>query len=117
MCDNRGMLTSGTDKATLTQGDLIRVLGEPLRLRIVMLLAQAALCTNHLIKETGARQTALSNHLRVLREAGIVESEPHGRFTYYRLRPEVPEALAEFFAELARTAAESLAADRKRPCE
>ncbi|MFI6846134.1 metalloregulator ArsR/SmtB family transcription factor [Kitasatospora sp. NBC_00085] len=111
------MLTPGTDKATLTQGDLIRVLGEPLRLRIVTLLAQAALCTNHLIKETGARQTALSNHLRVLREAGIVEPEPHGRFTYYRLRPEVPQALEEFFGGLARAAAESLAADRKRPCE
>lgn len=111
------MLTSRTDEVTPTQGDLIRVLGEPLRLRIVTLLAREALCTNHLIEETGARQTALSNHLRVLREAGIVEPEPHGRFTYYRLRPEVPEALEEFFGELARTAREALAADRKRPCE
>ncbi|MFI9741357.1 ArsR/SmtB family transcription factor [Streptomyces sp. NPDC052494] len=53
------------------------------------------------VEETGARQTNLSNHLRVLREAGVVETEPCGRFTYYRLRPEAPAELATFFGGLA----------------
>lgn len=47
----------------------------------------------------GARQTHLSNHLRVLRDSGPVETEPAGRFTYYRLRP---EALASLAARLRR---------------
>jgi ArsR family transcriptional regulator len=68
------------------------------------------------VAETGARQTNLSNHLRVLREAGVVETEPCGRFTYYRLRPEVIDALAGQFAELAATARATAAADRKRAC-
>ncbi|MEV7568903.1 ArsR/SmtB family transcription factor [Streptomyces tanashiensis] len=99
---------------TSVDADLIRVLGDPLRLQIVTLLARETLCTTHLVEETGARQTNLSNHLRVLREAGVVETEPCGRFTYYRLKPDVIEALAGRFADLA--AAARANADTKRAC-
>ncbi|GAA4786978.1 metalloregulator ArsR/SmtB family transcription factor [Streptomyces sanyensis] len=92
----------------------MRVLGDPLRLRIVTLLARETLCTTHLVEETGARQTNLSNHLRVLREAGVVETEPCGRFTYYKLRPDVIASLAGQFAELAASA--RTAAENKRAC-
>ncbi|KOG29654.1 MULTISPECIES: ArsR/SmtB family transcription factor [Streptomyces] len=73
---------------TSVNAELLRALADPLRLRVVCLLAREPLCTTHLVEETGARQTNLSNHLRVLREAGAVETEPCGRFTYYRLRPD-----------------------------
>ncbi|MBH5333937.1 winged helix-turn-helix transcriptional regulator [Streptomyces pactum] len=99
---------------TSVETDLIRALADPLRLRIVSLLARETLCTTHLVEETGARQTNLSNHLRVLREAGIVETEPCGRFTYYKLRPEVLAGLAGRFAELAETARTS--EQNKRAC-
>ncbi|MGW0774937.1 ArsR/SmtB family transcription factor [Streptomyces sp. NPDC002835] len=101
---------------TSVDTELIRVLADPLRLRIVTLLAQETLCTTHLVEETGARQTNLSNHLRVLREAGVVETEPCGRFTYYKLRPDVIEAVAGSFAELASAARATQAADTKRAC-
>ncbi|MFE4957941.1 ArsR/SmtB family transcription factor [Streptomyces sp. NPDC056653] len=99
---------------TSVDTDLIRVLSDPLRLQIVTLLARETLCTTHLVEETGAKQTNLSNHLRVLREAGVVETEPCGRFTYYRLSPDVIEALARQFAALAETARAN--ADTKRAC-
>ncbi|ORT55616.1 metalloregulator ArsR/SmtB family transcription factor [Streptomyces sp. CB03238] len=99
---------------TSVDTELIRVLADPLRLRIVTLLARETLCTTHLVEETGARQTNLSNHLKVLREAGVVETEPCGRFTYYKLRPDVIAQLAAQFAELAETA--RTAADNKRAC-
>ncbi|MFF3399971.1 ArsR/SmtB family transcription factor [Streptomyces sp. NPDC002659] len=101
---------------TSVDTDLIRVLADPLRLRIVTLLARETLCTTHLVEETGARQTNLSNHLKVLREAGVVETEPCGRFTYYRLRPEVIEALAGQFAGLAESARATAEANIKRSC-
>ncbi|MFJ6718187.1 MULTISPECIES: helix-turn-helix transcriptional regulator [unclassified Streptomyces] len=101
---------------TSADTDLLRVLADPLRLRIVTLLAGETLCTTHLVEETGARQTNLSNHLKVLREAGVVETEPCGRFTYYRLRPDVIEALAGRFAALASTARLTAEADVKRSC-
>ncbi|WP_327049080.1 metalloregulator ArsR/SmtB family transcription factor [Microbispora sp. NBC_01189] len=96
--------------------DLLRVLADPLRLQIVTLLARETLCTTHLVEETGARQTNLSNHLKVLRDAGVVDTEPCGRFTYYRLRPDVIAALAGRFASLAETARATAADDRKRAC-
>ncbi|MEU8773483.1 metalloregulator ArsR/SmtB family transcription factor [Streptomyces sp. NPDC048606] len=101
---------------TSVDTDLMRVLADPLRLRIVTLLARETLCTTHLVEETGARQTNLSNHLKVLREAGVVETEPCGRFTYYRLRPDVIETLAGQFADLARTARLTAEANLKRSC-
>ncbi|NJP25360.1 metalloregulator ArsR/SmtB family transcription factor [Microbispora hainanensis] len=96
--------------------DLLRVLADPLRLQIVTLLARETLCTTHLVEETGARQTNLSNHLKVLRDAGVVDTEPCGRFTYYRLKPDVIASLAGQFAELADTARATAAAGRKRAC-
>ncbi|MFB7311869.1 ArsR/SmtB family transcription factor [Streptomyces sp. NPDC056192] len=99
---------------TSVDTDLIRVLGDPLRLQIVTLLARETLCTTHLVEETGAKQTNLSNHLKVLREAGVVETEPCGRFTYYRLKPDVIEGLAGQFAALAEAARAN--ADTKRAC-
>ncbi|MEU1481989.1 metalloregulator ArsR/SmtB family transcription factor [Streptomyces sp. NPDC005760] len=99
---------------TSVDTDLIRVLADPLRLRIVTLLARETLCTTHLVEETGAKQTNLSNHLKVLREAGVVETEPCGRFTYYKLRADVIASLAGQFAEIAESA--RTAAGNKRSC-
>ncbi|WP_328740773.1 metalloregulator ArsR/SmtB family transcription factor [Streptomyces erythrochromogenes] len=100
---------------TSVDTDLMRILADPLRLRIVALLARETLCTTHLVEETGAKQTNLSNHMRV-REAGVVETEPCGRYIYYRLRPEVIEALAGHFSDLAQTARATAEADLKRAC-
>lgn len=97
-------------------GDVLRLLGDPLRLRIVELLSREQLCTCHLVAETGARQTNVSNHLRALREAGIVEAEPAGRYTYYRLVPEALEATAARLVGLA-DAARSTSDVRRPSCD
>jgi ArsR family transcriptional regulator len=98
------------------EADLMRVLADPLRFKIITLLANETLCTTHLMEETGARQTNLSNHLKILRDAGLVDTAPCGRFTYYSLRPEAIGTLAGTLAGLASTARATAACDRKRPC-
>ena len=104
----QSVLTSpGTD-------ELARALADPLRSRIVELLADEQLCTCHLVELTGATSSNISNHLRVLRTAGAVDAEPAGRFTYYRLRPEALEALSAHYGDLADRARLALAV--KRPC-
>ncbi|MBN1172176.1 MAG: winged helix-turn-helix transcriptional regulator [Micromonosporaceae bacterium] len=92
---------------------MIRALADPLRAAIVDLLSREPLCTCHLVELTGARQTNISNHLRFLREAGLIAAEPAGRYTYYRL---VPAAFHDLAAHLARLAerAEATAADPTR---
>ncbi|MEU6977640.1 MULTISPECIES: metalloregulator ArsR/SmtB family transcription factor [unclassified Streptomyces] len=101
---------------TSVESDLLRVLADPLRLRIVTLLARESLCTTHLVEETGARQTNLSNHLKVLRDAGLVDTEPCGRWTYYRLKPEVLTSLVGELGGLAEAARETAETGRKRSC-
>ena len=93
---------------------LLRLLADPLRAQIVALLAIEQLCTCHLVELTGAKQTNISNHLRALREAGLVEQEPCGRFTYYRLEPETLRSLGSALSGLADAASGAL--DRRRPC-
>jgi ArsR family transcriptional regulator len=94
--------------------DLLRVLADPRRAQIVTLLAAEQLCTCHLVELTGASQSNVSNHLRLLREAGVVQAEAAGRFTYYRLVPERLGDLSAALAGLAVLAGEG--ATRKRPC-
>ena len=72
-----------------------------MRARIVDLLADGPACTCHLVEDTGAKQPNVSGHLRQLREAGLVIMEPRGRFTYYRLVPDVLVAAAAELAALA----------------
>jgi ArsR family transcriptional regulator, arsenate/arsenite/antimonite-responsive transcriptional repressor len=98
---------------TSVQSDVLRVLADPLRMRIVELLSREQLCTCHIVAETGARQTNVSNHLRALREAGLVEADPAGRYTYYRLVPEALDALATSLGTLAEGARAT--SDVRRP--
>ena len=93
---------------------VLRALADPLRQRIVELLAGEQLCTCHLVEELRATQTNVSNHLRVLREAGLVVSEQAGRYTYHRLVPERLEQLSAGLGELASRS--RLAVMVKRPC-
>ncbi|WP_457033807.1 ArsR/SmtB family transcription factor [Kitasatospora sp. P5_F3] len=101
---------------TSVDSDVLRALADPLRMQIIALLAREALCTTHLVEETGAKQTNLSNHLKILREAGLVDTEPCGRFTYYSLRPEALEGLSAEFASLASAARLTAEANFKRSC-
>jgi ArsR family transcriptional regulator len=93
--------------------EVLRVVADPLRLRILTLLASEQLCVCHLQVELEARQTLVSHHLRVLRDAGLVETEPCGRFVYYRLRPGGLAAAGQVLAGLVRAGSPPVA---KRPC-
>jgi ArsR family transcriptional regulator len=81
--------------------DVTRLVADPLRAQIVEILAAGPATTSHLVADTGAKQPNISGHLKLLREAGVVEAEPRGRFTYYRLRPEALQGAALHLADLA----------------
>jgi ArsR family transcriptional regulator len=93
---------------------VIRLLVDPLRARLVELLADGPACVCHLVADTGAKQPTVSHHLRALREAGLVVAEPYGRFTYYRLIPDALETTATAMAGLAARARANTA--NRREC-
>jgi ArsR family transcriptional regulator len=96
--------------------DLLAVLhavADPTRLRILLMLAEAELCTTHLQGALGAKQNLVSHHLKVLRDAGLVLTAPCGRFTYYRLSPGALDGLGAAFSGLIDA---SHSVPPRRPC-
>jgi arsenate reductase (thioredoxin) len=92
--------------------ELARALSDPLRWRIVELLAGEQLCVSHLTEELGAAQPLVSHHLKALRAAGLIDTERYRYWTYYRLRPGVLLALAGALDDLARDAPSGMACRR-----
>jgi len=64
------------------------VIAEPGRRMILDLLREGPRPVGELVRETGLSQPNTSRHLRVLREAGMVESKRDGQRRLYELRPE-----------------------------
>jgi arsenate reductase (thioredoxin) len=95
--------------------ELARALGDPLRWRIVELLSTEQLCVAHLAEELGTAQPLVSHHLKVLRQAGLIEPDRYRYWTYYRLRPGALVRLAATLGLVARSAPSGTACRRLLP--
>jgi ArsR family transcriptional regulator, arsenate/arsenite/antimonite-responsive transcriptional repressor len=103
-----------TDLVLAGPPDGLRAVAEPLRWRILTLLGQEEMCVCHLVEALDAPQSLISHHLRVLRGAGLVETERYRYWTYYRLRP---QALTELGRQLVDVAGAAPApGTTRRPC-
>jgi ArsR family transcriptional regulator, arsenate/arsenite/antimonite-responsive transcriptional repressor len=72
-----------------------KALSDPTRVAIVNRLAGAGeVCVCAFVEELGLSQPTVSHHLRVLREANLVEARRNGTWGYYRLVPETVAGLA-----------------------
>ena len=76
------------------EAKLFAVLSDPARLEILSVLAKKKGCVSELQVRTGRNQPNISQHLRVLRDSGLVEFRKDGRKTCYSVcKPEVNELL------------------------
>ena len=73
----------------------LKALGEENRLRLVRLLLHGPLGVNQLAEASGLSQYNVSKHLRILREAGLVEQEKRGQMRLYALSGELNKHLQE----------------------
>ncbi|MET8084763.1 metalloregulator ArsR/SmtB family transcription factor [Micromonospora sp. NPDC005197] len=76
--------------------ELLRALSAPIRLAIVSELASGERCVHELVEKLGAAQPLVSQHLRVLRGAGVVRGSRRGREIAYSL---VDEHVAHIVAD------------------
>lgn len=75
----------GADQAE-EMASLLKVLADPARLRIVSMLANAdEVCVCDLTEPLDLSQPTVSHHMKVLREAGLVEAERRGKWIFYSL--------------------------------
>jgi ArsR family transcriptional regulator len=73
---------------------MFKALGDPVRLRLLSMIASAGggeVCVCDLTGSFDLTGPTISHHLKVLREAGLVDSDRRGTWVYYRL---IPAALA-----------------------
>jgi len=66
-------------------GDLLRALAAPVRIAIVLQLRSSPRCVHELVDALAVTQPLISQHLRVLKSAGVVRGERRGREVVYRL--------------------------------
>jgi DNA-binding transcriptional ArsR family regulator len=76
--------------------ETLAALGEPNRLRIVELLRGGPRPVNDIHVRLKLRQSQASQHLKVLRDVGLVEMEPRAQQRFYRLRAEPLKQLHEW---------------------
>jgi DNA-binding transcriptional ArsR family regulator len=79
---------------------MMKVLSVGTRVRIARLLKGRTLCVNALAGRLGVTQGAVSQHLRVMRDAGLVVDERCGYYVHYRLNEATVKAWREAIDEL-----------------
>ena len=81
------------EHATRIASDL-QILAHPIRLQILDILAREGgqVCVCDIEAAVPVKQPTVSHHLRLLREAGLIDAERHGLWAYYFINPEALEA-------------------------
>lgn len=92
--------------------EILKALSDQTRYHIVSLLLQSDFCVGSLAKRTGLSQAAVSQHLRLLREAGLVRGEKRGYFTHYQVNRDLLKEVGYELVELS-----SIAANGSECCE
>jgi DNA-binding transcriptional ArsR family regulator len=83
-------------------GDVFQAIADPTRRRLLELLAESERPVKELAAPFRMSQPAISQHLRVLREAGLVSERREGRHHHYRLNPEPLRDVADWVARYQR---------------
>lgn len=80
--------------------DLLKVLGSPFRVRLLLAIGYGEACVCHLETVLKKRQSYISQHLMVLRDAGILETRRDGKYIFYSIADKNIFSLVETAAVL-----------------
>jgi ArsR family transcriptional regulator, arsenate/arsenite/antimonite-responsive transcriptional repressor len=86
---------------------VLKALSDETRIRLLQLLLAEVLCGRALARRLGISEAAVSQHLKVLKEAGLVEGEKRGYWNHYSVQA---KAIKETIRELERLASQSAVA-------
>ncbi|AWE07289.1 transcriptional regulator [Lysinibacillus sp. 2017] len=84
-------------------GDIFKAIADPIRREILNLLKESDLTVNEIVEKFNISQPSISNHLTILRNAGLITSEKSGRHIYYSLNTTVLEESFKWFLSLINT--------------
>ena len=77
-----------TEEDAVVQARLLKALADPTRLRILSLLSrhEGEVCVFEIVESFTLEQPTISHHLRILRDAGLVDCRKKGLWAYYYVR-------------------------------
>jgi ArsR family transcriptional regulator len=85
------------------QAEIAKVLANPVRLRILSIIGEREVAYGALLDDLGISKANLSQHLAILRKAGVVSARRDGAYGFYRLTfPEIKDLCAAMRELLAR---------------
>jgi len=87
--------------AAVELAGMLKALSDPVRLRLLSVVAShtgGEACVCDISVGIDVSQPTISHHLKVLRTAGLLESERRGSWVYYRVLPQVLQQLSELLA-------------------
>ena len=79
---------------------LLKALGEPMRYRIFTLLITRKHCVRSLSKKLGISESAVSQHLKIMRKSGLIYGEKYGHHTHYLPESSAVRLLSDTFSEM-----------------
>lgn len=80
---------------------LLKSLADENRFKILEILLSSDLCVGALAHRLGISESSVSQHLQILRKAGLVKGEKRGYWTHYTVQREVLREMAEKLTEIA----------------
>ncbi|GHC83873.1 ArsR/SmtB family transcription factor [Streptomyces flavofungini] len=93
-----GLLTAPLDEGQAVElAKVFKALGDPVRLRLLSMIASRAggeICVCDLTPAFDLSQPTISHHLKLLRQAGLIDCERRGTWVYYWLLPDMTDRLA-----------------------
>ena len=79
---------------------MLKALGEPMRLKIYQAILERKHCVRSLSKKFGISESAISQHLKIMKDADLVYGEKYGYHTHYLPLQAAADFLAQQFAEI-----------------
>ena len=79
---------------------MLKALGEPMRLKIYQALLERKHCVRSISKKFGVSESAISQHMRVMKEAGLVYGEKYGYHMHYLPLQNAVDYLTEQFEKM-----------------
>ncbi|MEV6313063.1 metalloregulator ArsR/SmtB family transcription factor [Streptomyces sp. NPDC051840] len=93
-----GLLTTPLGEGQAVElAKVFKALGDPVRLRLLSMIASregGEICVCDLTPAFDLSQPTISHHLKLLRQAGLIDCERRGTWVYYWLLPEMTDTLA-----------------------
>ena len=91
------------------EANVLKALGDPRRFELLQLVADRSYCVRALARRSHLTESAVSQHLKILREAGLIYGIRIGYYTHYRVDR---DALGQVISEL-----EMIRTAERKPCD